>query len=59
MLKIRATNFHLHTDAVVPIEILDFNDSPPTFTESNYTIFVQVSEDDIFSYFFLSYRTHI
>ena len=41
-LTVRATNYHLYSDTVVAIDVLDFNDCPPRFTEDNYTVFVQV-----------------
>ncbi|XP_060561268.1 LOW QUALITY PROTEIN: protocadherin Fat 1-like [Ruditapes philippinarum] len=42
-LHIRAANYHLMAETIVNIEVLDANDSPPRFTEDNYTVFVQMN----------------
>ena len=42
MLHVRATNYHLFAECMVNIEVLDANDCPPQFSETNYTVYVQV-----------------
>ena len=42
VLHVRATNYHLIAETMVNIEVLDANDCPPQFSETNYTVFVQV-----------------
>ena len=44
VLHVRATNYHLIAETMVNIEVLDANDCPPRFSETNYTVFVQVSK---------------
>ncbi|XP_052793607.1 protocadherin Fat 1-like isoform X3 [Mya arenaria] len=43
-LQVRASNYHLTAETVVNIEILDANDCPPSFSQENYTVFVQMND---------------
>ncbi|XP_052280093.1 protocadherin Fat 1-like isoform X4 [Dreissena polymorpha] len=43
-LQVRATNYHMSTDTLVTMVILDANDCAPTFSQENYTLLVQMND---------------